>query len=139
MKKFALLSLFLLLAGGAAAQVVDDSSNLMMQKNKRVVSKQTDEPVVLTAKEPEISAKDKEVEAIIKSVEEKQPAEITPAQKSEITLKAKRSIRNNLRAQSVRQRRDFLTTLNVLDKKHKRQQALRDGKTEEEAKCEYRR
>ena len=73
-----------------------------------------------------------EVEAIINK--EVPAATITPEQKSEISLAAKKNMRVSLDRQSTRDRRDFIDVMTNSEKVQARRKALVEGKSIEEAK-----
>ena len=60
------------------------------------------------------------------------PTTITPEQKAEINIQAKKQTRGIIRTQKPRDRRSFLDALQMLDKKAARQQAMAEGKTDKE-------
>ena len=131
MKKVIFLSALLGVIVNARAQVIDNLSNIVEKTNQSAaIEQQISEEQTESESN---AARQAQIDSIIKKVEQKKPAEITPEQKSVISLKAKKDISNNVRTQSIKERRDFLTTIHVMDKKEKRRQALREGKTESEA------
>ena len=73
-----------------------------------------------------------EVEAIINK--EVPAATITPEQKSEISLAAKKNMRVSLDRQSTRDRRDFIDVMTNSEKVQARRKALLEGKSIEDAK-----
>lgn len=72
-----------------------------------------------------------EIEALIKA---EQPAEpITPEQKAEIELGAKKSMRTSIKKQSLRERKDFIDVMTSAEKIKARRQALVEGQDAESA------
>ena len=68
-----------------------------------------------------------EIEALIKA---EQPAiAITPEQKVEIESDAKKNMRNSIKKQSVRERKDFIDVMTSAEKVKARRQALAEGKS----------
>lgn len=127
MKKILLiLTAFFLTSFSVQAQHIDDSSNTIASSLKRIVpaEKTVSSNSSVQMQQPSETADIKE------EPEEIPPTTITPEQKAEINIHAKRQTRGTVRVQSPRQRRSFIDVLQMLDRKAARQQAISEGKSD---------
>jgi electron transfer flavoprotein alpha subunit len=133
MKKTTLyiLAAVFLFADSASSQLFDSKAKATTPKREVVVKEVT----VAKSGEPEIKKQKvtaEEVEAIINKTDP--AATMTPEQKSEIDLAAKKSMRVSLERQSTRDRRDFIDVMTNSEKVQARRKALLEGKSIEDAK-----
>lgn len=113
-----------LLIGNVQAQVIGGSTEAVVQKPKTVVKveKAIAAPVNTAAKQV---ADEPETEPA--------PVAMTPEQKAEIDIAAKKSLKMPLKRQNLRERKDFIQAMTSGEKIQKRRQALLEGKDEKEA------
>lgn len=131
MKKISLLllPLAMLIYDNACAQMIDGSTSAVVQRPKPVVAQPApSQPAAVAAKK--ISEED--VKAVIDGLETP-PVAMTPEQKAEIDLAAKKNLKMSLKKQSVRDRKDFIDVMTSAEKVQKRRAALLQGKSENEA------
>ena len=133
MKKISLLwgGLALLITGNASAQIINGSTAAVVQHAKPTAVTETSAATETSAPSGSRLVSREEVEALIAA---EQPAvAMTPEQKAEIDVAAKKSMRNSVKKQSVRERRDFIDVMTNAEKIQKRREALLNGQTEAEA------
>ena len=137
MKKINFLwcGLALLITGNASAQIINGSTEAIVQRSKPASSSVAEVSSASSTSETSASSprlvSREEVEALIAA---EQPAvAMTPEQKAEIDVAAKKSMRNSVKKQSVRERRDFIDVMTNAEKIQKRREALLNGQTEAEA------
>ena len=127
------LSIFCLMAllfvSNAQAQIIGGSTEAVVQKNKPVIKAE----VSISDAKKTVSDKAVEIQDVVESTEEPAPTAMTPEQKAEIDIEAKKNLNFQLKRQNVRDRKDFIQVMTTNEKIQKRRAALLEGKTEEEA------
>lgn len=114
----------ILLICNAQAQVIGGSTAAVVQKANSVTKNEKKLAAPLnTATTP----------AVEETEEEPAPVAMTPEQKAEIDIEAKKNLRMPLKRQNLRERKDFIHAITTGEKIQKRRQALFEGKDEKEA------
>ena len=129
MKKASLLFLALaaLTAVKADAQMIDGSTAAVVQRPKLIVKTEPAEAATVQK-----GTSEEDVRAVLESIDTP-PAAMTPEQKAEIDLAAKKNMRTSMKKQSLRDRKDFIDVMTSAEKVQKRRAALLEGKTDNEA------
>lgn len=112
----------------AEAQMLGNSTESVVSKDKPAVKSDTiksNEKKPVPDKAAEISERVEPVETV--------PSVMTPEQKAEIDIAAKKNLKMPLKRQNLRDRKDFIQVMTTNEKIQKRRAALLEGKTEEEA------
>lgn len=129
MKKASLLFLALaaLTAAKADAQMIDGSTDAVVQRPKPIVKTEPAEAATVQK-----GIREEDVKAVLDAAETP-PVAMTPEQKAEIDLAAKKNMRTSMKKQSLRDRKDFIDVMTSAEKVQKRRAALLEGKTDNEA------
>lgn len=114
----------ILLIGNTQAQVIGGSAEAVVQRPKPAVK------VEKTVAKPLNTAT---IPAVEETEEEPAPVAMTPEQKAEIDIAAKKNLKMPLKRQNLRERKDFIQAMTSGEKIQKRRQALLEGKDEKEA------
>ena len=126
-----ILAAAFLFANSANSQLFNSKTKNTALKSK-VVAKEASPTSNVKDENQKQKVSPEDVEAIINK--ELSFATITPEQKSEISLAAKKNMRVTLDRQSTRDRRDFIDVITNSEKVQARRKALVEGKSVEEAK-----
>lgn len=123
-----LVGVFLIISS-ANAQILNGSTSAVVQ----TASSQTTKTSISEASnsQTERLLSKEEIEALIKT--EPMAAAMTPEQKAEIDIKAKKNMRGSIKKQSTGERKDFIDVMTSSEKLIARRKALAEGKSSAEA------
>lgn len=124
----------MLFTGSVSAQMINGSTAAVVQHNKPTAAIEETSPAAVETKKSDVRLISREEAQALIEAEQPAAATMTPEQKAEIDTAAKKDIRNSLKKQSIRERKDFIDVMTNAEKIQKRRAALKEGKTETEAR-----
>lgn len=139
MKKLAILSIAIIFfVLDSKAQIINGSTAAVVQHSRpkaveNIVKVKKDKGNTPSAEQESQKKQDtkvlsrEEIEAMIKA--ERPLVAITPEQKAQIELEAKKRMRASIKKQSVRERKDFIDIMRSAEQIRIRRQALAEGKS----------